>query len=134
MTRGDLRPSARCSDLLARESTDLGRCAGHVEDDPPGDPALEHVVDRLVDSAQRARLADHGCPSASMQVENLIEIFAGPDDGANDSDPVQDRFEKSMPALATTCMSRHLYPIERKTRLPMRRRSSSWPAPHKTPS
>jgi len=28
-----------------------------------------------------------------MQVENLIEIFAGADDGSNNGDPIQDRFE-----------------------------------------
>src|ERR1017187_10196612 len=93
LSRKTIRASTCCSDLLESACSDLGRCAGHVEDDPPRDPAFEHVVDRLVDSAQRALLADHGCPSASMEVEHLLEVLASADDGSNYGDSVEDRFE-----------------------------------------
>jgi hypothetical protein len=64
-----------------------------VQDQARPGLASEHLLDGLVDPAQRAGLVDHPGPARGVQSEHVIEVGAGTDDRAQYGLPVQHRVE-----------------------------------------
>ena len=55
-----------------------------LEDDPGGDVAAQHLVDRLVDLVERPALGDDPGAARGVQLEDLGEVLPGADDRADD--------------------------------------------------
>src|SRR5437867_12579639 len=79
--------------VALRVSRSATRGVSRLEDDPGGDAAGLDVGDRLVDVVERAPLADDARPARGMEVEDLAQVGARPDDRPDDGAAVEHGLE-----------------------------------------